>query len=225
MESNCTDQGNLQWTYNYGIYLMGAAYMYNYTNGSDVWLQRVNGLLDQTLQEFFPKKYGGQVMSEIACEPNMKCDRNQACFKGLTASWLAFTTYYIPGSAAKITPYLQASAKAASKQCSGGGNGRQCGLRWWQSTWDGTQGLEQEMSVLNLYVHQLVGMTGHAPFSMRTGGTSKSNPGLAGDGGHTDSDGARPLGPISTGDKAGAGILTALVLFMILGGAAWILIK
>lgn len=32
MESNCTDQGNLQWTYNYGIYMMGAAYMFNYVS-------------------------------------------------------------------------------------------------------------------------------------------------------------------------------------------------
>lgn len=27
---NCADQGNEQWSYNYGSYLMGAAYMYNH---------------------------------------------------------------------------------------------------------------------------------------------------------------------------------------------------
>ena len=30
MESNCTDLGNIQWPYNNAMYLMGAAYMYNY---------------------------------------------------------------------------------------------------------------------------------------------------------------------------------------------------
>lgn len=30
IDNNCATLGNIQWTYNYGIYLMGAAYMYNY---------------------------------------------------------------------------------------------------------------------------------------------------------------------------------------------------
>ena len=29
-ESQCTDHGDYQWTYNYGTYISGAAYMYNY---------------------------------------------------------------------------------------------------------------------------------------------------------------------------------------------------
>ena len=29
MEDNCANAGNTQWTYNYGVYLLGAAYMYN----------------------------------------------------------------------------------------------------------------------------------------------------------------------------------------------------
>lgn len=29
-EANCKDSGNNQWTYNYGTYLAGAAFMYNY---------------------------------------------------------------------------------------------------------------------------------------------------------------------------------------------------
>jgi mannan endo-1,6-alpha-mannosidase len=30
VDNDCATQGNAQWTYNYGTYLMGAAYMYNY---------------------------------------------------------------------------------------------------------------------------------------------------------------------------------------------------
>lgn len=29
-EANCTDHGDLQWTYNYGTYISGAGYLYNY---------------------------------------------------------------------------------------------------------------------------------------------------------------------------------------------------
>lgn len=32
MESNCTDHDDLQWSYNYGTYIMGAVYMYNYVS-------------------------------------------------------------------------------------------------------------------------------------------------------------------------------------------------
>jgi mannan endo-1,6-alpha-mannosidase len=30
MEDDCSTQGDTQWSYNYGTYMMGAAYMYNY---------------------------------------------------------------------------------------------------------------------------------------------------------------------------------------------------
>jgi mannan endo-1,6-alpha-mannosidase len=33
MSNNCGDAGNYQWSYNYGAYLMGAAYMYNFVSG------------------------------------------------------------------------------------------------------------------------------------------------------------------------------------------------
>lgn len=32
MDNDCSTQGNTQWSYNYGTYMMGAAYMYNYVS-------------------------------------------------------------------------------------------------------------------------------------------------------------------------------------------------
>lgn len=32
MSNDCTTQGNIQWSYNYGTYMMGVAYMYNYVS-------------------------------------------------------------------------------------------------------------------------------------------------------------------------------------------------
>lgn len=32
IQNNCTSKGNIQWSYNYGTYLMGAAYMWSYVS-------------------------------------------------------------------------------------------------------------------------------------------------------------------------------------------------
>ena len=56
-----------------------------------------------------------------------------------------------------------------------------------------------------------------APFTSDTGGTSEGNPNAGSkDGGKIE----QPR-PITTADRAGAGILTLLVVFTILGGAWW----
>jgi len=56
------------------------------------------------------------------------------------------------------------------------------------------------------------------PVSNFTGGTSTGN-NLAGTGG--DKNPLAPPAPITTGDRAGAGILTALVIVSVLGCAWW----
>lgn len=60
VDNGCTTQGNNQWTYNYGAYLAGAAYMYNYVSfymvsGIRRWTARrlTDGCLD--------KRHGFQV--------------------------------------------------------------------------------------------------------------------------------------------------------------------
>jgi mannan endo-1,6-alpha-mannosidase len=66
------------------------------------------------------------------------------------------------------------------------------------------------------------------PLSNSTGGTSKGNPN-AGTGPDSASGGggggggrAGSTDPITTGDRAGAGILTALVVVFVLGGAWYV---
>lgn len=45
IDSNCTEVTRLEWTYNHGIVLGGLAYMYNATNGSSTWEERVSQIL------------------------------------------------------------------------------------------------------------------------------------------------------------------------------------
>ena len=144
--NNCTDQTNYVWTYNYGIMLAGAAYMYNYTNGSDVWLQRVNEILDSTYTLFFPADYGGNIMTELQCETQLNCNEDQKSFKAYLSRWMAVTALLVPSTASSIVPKIAASAAGAAGQCDGGTTGQECGLQWYTTTWDGTNGVGQQVS-------------------------------------------------------------------------------
>ncbi len=145
--NNCTDQTRFVWTYNYGTLLVGAAYMYNYTNGDPVWLNRVTTILNSTFTLFFPSQYGGNIMSEIQCESTMVCDQDQKSFKAYLARWMAVTSLLVPQTAELIIPKLQASAQAAAGQCDGGSTGSQCGTQWYTTTWDGSTGVGQQVSI------------------------------------------------------------------------------
>ncbi|KAM6520187.1 hypothetical protein FALCPG4_013740 [Fusarium falciforme] len=61
VEKNCTDINKATFSYNAAILLQGAAFMYNYTNGSEIWETRVNNLTDSLLKNFFPKGIAWEV--------------------------------------------------------------------------------------------------------------------------------------------------------------------
>lgn len=56
IKDNCSSIEITQWTYNIGLYMAGAAYMYNYTN-STVWKTRVEGFANKTAKTFFFQGY------------------------------------------------------------------------------------------------------------------------------------------------------------------------
>lgn len=162
-------------------------------------------------------------MSETACEPVNTCDRNQICYKGFLSTWLAITTLLVPYTRDEILPKLQDSAKAAAASCSGGDDGDHCGVRWYQSKWDGTSGLEQQMATTAVFSANLVAFeqqSNHpdspdAPLTSQSGGNSTSNPsaGLSDSQGNDQSSSQITIG---TADKVGAGIVTAVF------GCAWL---
>jgi mannan endo-1,6-alpha-mannosidase len=93
-----------------------------------------------------------------------------------------------------------------------------CGTKWYTGTWDNTYGVGQQMNALEIFQVQLIDTVG-GPLSNTTGGTSQGNP-SAGTGG--DAKAGVPTSAITTKDKAGAGIVTALILIGILGGAWYV---
>jgi mannan endo-1,6-alpha-mannosidase len=75
---NCTELNHIQWSYNAGVYLLGAATMWNLTQ-SDLWRERTVGIWNAT-HVFFTNQGGqedGQIMFEVACEPNNNCNVDQ----------------------------------------------------------------------------------------------------------------------------------------------------
>jgi mannan endo-1,6-alpha-mannosidase len=157
-------------------------------------------------------------MYEVACEPSGNCNLDQQSFKAYLSRWMAATIKVAPWTHDTIFPLLKSSATAAAKICTGGGiQGATCGTKWWDGVYDGTRGVGQQMSALEAIQSMLIDQV-EGPVGNKTGGTSKSdNPNV----GFGDDITAGPTSLITMADRAGAGILSALVLIGILGGAWW----
>lgn len=151
---------------------------------------------------------------EVACEPNNLCNVDQLSFKAYLSRWMAATTKVAPWTSDQILPLLASSATAAAQSCSGGDDGATCGTKWTQTGWDGTYGVGQQMSALEVIQSNLIQKVS-GPVGNKTGGISKGNP-SAGSGSSSHVDNAP--GIVGTKDKAGAGVLTAVVIVMLLGG-------
>ncbi|KAL2007431.1 hypothetical protein VTN00DRAFT_8869 [Thermoascus crustaceus] len=213
---NCTGINHIQWSYNLGVYLHGAANMYNFTNGDERWKTRLEGIIKGS-ELFFSKKVPN-VMTEVACEGNGKCNVDQRSFKAYLTRWMAATVKLAPFTHELIMPKLQASAKAAALQCNGPNNA--CGLRWTEgAAFDGSTGVGEQMSAMEVFQSNLID---YVPprVTKKTGGTSKGdvNAGM----GRTPG----PLGiyqeEITVADRAGAGILTGFIIICAVGGAWWV---
>jgi len=137
-------------------------------------------------------------------------------FKGYVHRWLSTITQLAPYTAALILPILKDSTTAAIKQCNGGDTGRACGFSWSSGKFDGKMGAGQEMNVLGavsaLLVEKSIG-----PVTAKTGGTSQGDPSA----GSESDDVLKPFKPVTTADKAGAGILTFLILASAAGTFGW----
>ncbi|POS75999.1 glycosyl hydrolase family 76 [Diaporthe helianthi] len=210
--TNCTDINKAQFSYNNGVFLLGAAHMYNYTNGNETWKARVQGLLDATIKVFFPNN----IAYEVACEEHMTCTTDMLSFKGYVHRWLATMTQIAPFTHDQIMTVLETSTEAAIKQCTGGSSGTECGFQWSSGTFDNSVGAGQSMNVLGAVSSLLVASVA-APVTNSSGGTSVGNNNA---GSSSDSFMGDPRPP-TTGDKAGASILTILVLAGAAGTFGW----
>ncbi|CAH6718674.1 mannan endo-1,6-alpha-mannosidase Dfg5p [[Candida] jaroonii] len=212
---NCSDVTTLKWSYSYGVFLSGCAYLYNYTEDA-TWKERALEIIHVAQNYFVASGY----MSEATCAPSNRCNNDQRSFRSLYSRCLGVTTVLIPETKEVLNDYLTKSAEGAAQSCSGGSDGVTCGEDWSYSGWDGVYGLGEQMSALEVILAN-VQTEFSAPLSVQSGGNnaSDSEAGLN----TQDHTNTKQL-DITSKDKAGAGVLTAVVLAIILGGSIWMIL-
>lgn len=228
-DANCTGMDKTQWTYNAGIWMHGTAVLYNITNGTEqaLWEKRTTGILTRATEYFF----NNSVMYEPACENQGTCTTDSLSFKAYFARWLAATAQMATYTWDTISPLIAASAKGAALQCSGtadsaagykGLTGTACGMMWTKgATWDGTNGVGQQMAALSAVFYSQVMTWAPTIYSSDTGGTSTGD---ASAGQDKDDSSLSTLKTITTGDRAGAAFLTMATVGGLLAGCTWMVL-
>ncbi|KAJ5642463.1 Mannan endo-1-6-alpha-mannosidase DCW1 [Penicillium lividum] len=223
--SNCTSYDRTRWSYTAGIYLHGASVMYNYTSSlstdssstnsssASVWKNRLDRLLSKTDFLFSTNETSKNVMYEPPCELINSCNTDQLSFKAYLSRWMADVTQLAPYTYDTIMVKLRATAQAAVAQCQGGSTGTYCGFRWSSGSYDGTTGVGQQMGVLEV-LQGLLSANASAPVTSTTGGTSEGNSAAGTGSDKTETE--IEYSAITTGDKAGATILTAVLTGLVL---------
>ena len=162
-------------------------------------------------------------MQEVACEGPGTCDTDNYSFKAYLARWMVASTKYAPFIHDAVMTKISASATAAALQCSGGNNKQMCGMKWTNgANWDGSQGVGQQMGALAIIQANLIDQV-FTPVTNKTGGTSQGNAAGGGSGSKGSSDPSYLTDVIGSKDRAGAGVLTTLVLITVIGGAWWMI--
>ncbi|KAH7165974.1 family 76 glycosyl hydrolase [Dactylonectria macrodidyma] len=219
-DTNCSSTDTAQWSYNAGIFLHGAAVMYNITESS-TWKTRMDGMLSDISSLFIDDN----VIYEQFCENNDQCNQDQQSFKGYLGRWMAATTQMAPHTYETIYPLLLASAKAAVAVCTGtdsgfkGHAGTACGFTWLETTYDGLVGVGSQMNAMSMVIYTLI-KDASTPVTSSTGGTSKGDSSA---GNKNSDDVNKNQSKITTADRAGAAIITILMCGGVLAGTAFVL--
>ena len=160
---NCTQVDHDQETYNLGVFLYGAAVLYNYTNGSAIWETRTTGLLDAATYFFSPFPNATNIMYETICETTSSCDTDDQSFKAYLSRWMWATTQMAPYTRDAIMGLLRPSAQGAAASCSGGTDNVTCGSRWYTDAFDNVYGVGEQMAALEVVQGLLINNTAPPP--------------------------------------------------------------
>ena len=116
--------------------------------------------------------------------------------------WLGKTSIVAPYTAPSIRQMLIPSAEAAAKSCSGGTDGVTCGEKWYVNGYDGSYGIGQQLSALEVIQALLVTTApnvrndGSVPIEQAPATTLNTDP--------TSSTSSSAAGSTSTGDSSRA---------------------
>lgn len=133
------------------------------------------------------------------------------------------TVQVAPFTTGQILPWLQTSAMAAVKQCvAASAGGVACGRKWYAESDDGTRDVGNQMTAMSIVQANLIQRT-TAPVDYKSG--NSTGDASAGNGASTPLTNAQILATrkMTTADKVGAWIVTAIMLIIAVGWAVFIL--
>lgn len=221
-ETNCTDINKVQFSNTAGTYITGVAHMYNVTSGDSKWQTALDGLLNRTLDVFFPDG----IATEVACEPRQTCTVDMKAFKGLLAHWLVDTIQMAPYTTDIIMPKLTSSAQAAASEC----NGDICPQIWTGTTSTNvTSGVGEELSALSfvqglLVKDAAVPVTGNETSTDSSNGTPTSTGSSSGTQTATTSGSGKPTSSTNAGSVVSAEMARMVMLAAGLGSMGWLVL-
>lgn len=182
-QANCTQINHIEWTANIAQYLAGTAYWWNATRS--LYGQNYIQFLARANETFasLPQASSNGTLTEVACAPNNNCNVDQLAFRSVLARALAqvrdltvdtrlYMSKNVTTASGETVPaanrsepewtihervnfILETSARGAAAQCSGGESSTICGSSWGNSTFDGSYGLGQDLSALNVILANL----------------------------------------------------------------------
>lgn len=213
--TNCTQVDHIQWTSSVGAYLHGTAFMASIDRTKE-WIGYTSAFVESSLAIFAEvgsnSSYSG-IIYEVACVPQRNCNNDQKSFISIYARSLARTRDLAKAElAANLTSSIETtiknSALAAAGACSGGPNSTQCGQNWTRKTFDGTVGLGQDLSALEIILANL------PTKALRTAANSTVTTSPSGQGPTNSNGGAASTPTPATGaaSTVAAGLPLALVL-------------
>lgn len=184
------------------------------TEDAEQWGKPLSGLVNRTLEFFFPKG----ILVERACElsDRLLCNIDQHSFKGYLLRSLATAALMAPDLVREpIVKAFKTNIEGVIDSCLPDGT---CGYRWNVGKYDGDVSngpAGQEMSALAAFTTYLITEEHEAVKPLvtnNTGGQSRGNPNA----GETPAT-VMSMSELTERDKAGAGVLTAFVVCSILG--------
>ncbi|ORY14542.1 glycosyl hydrolase family 76-domain-containing protein [Clohesyomyces aquaticus] len=199
--TNCSQINHIQWSNNQGIMLEGAAVMYNLTS-DDKWKSAVTSLVNAS--SVFISKTSSNVLTEVACENNGKCNTDQKAFKGIAARSLSRAALSAPFISDTVQKVIEASAKGAAGACDGTDKELGCGFKWDRDNDDVSKlnedGLSEVLGAMNvvqaLLWPQAKALTGQGA-GAKANATATPTPSASGSG-------KGGAGPTATGTGEGA---------------------
>lgn len=175
--TNCTLFNHIEWTQNAGLLLTASAYGWNATMGTKTWdaysilgLYITNDTFATTQNDRPDTNNSPGIITEVACIPSGNCNVDQQAFRASLARGLSrardltgdanITAAGIGGPVVTskndlINRILRDSAQAAARQCTGGESGTVCGLDWRAEEYDGSAGIGEDLSALEVILANL----------------------------------------------------------------------